>query len=302
MTTPTWGRTTSVLKGLVQEARPRQWYKQGVMLFGIVFSRNIGNIEMWRRLIVGIAAFTAIVGAVYILNDIVDIEEDRNHPEKQNRPMASGQVSIQEGTATSGILLVFGLAAGYFLGPLFLAVLCAYLIQNLTYSLVLKQIVLVDVIIVAIGFVFRAIAGVVAIGVVLSPWLIVCTFLLALVLALGKRRHEYNSMENHANVRPVLDEYTARTLDDLLLLVTATLLIAYTLYSFFRTDLTMMLTLPFAFFGVFRYHHLLLTSDVGRRPQLLLTDRHSVINALLWGIVTICVLYDVPEAFIQVVR
>jgi 4-hydroxybenzoate polyprenyltransferase len=291
-------RISTTLMGLAREVRPRQWYKQSVMLFGIVFSRNLGNIAAWQRLLVGISAFTAVVSAVYIFNDISDLEEDRNHPEKRHRPIASGQVSVPVGAGAGGVLAVVGIAAALWLDPRFLAVLLTYLFQNVLYSLYLKEVALVDVIVVAVGFVLRAIAGVIAIRVFLSPWLIVCTFLLALMLALGKRRHEF---ETATDTRAVLDEYTAETLNDLLLVVTGTLLMAYSLYTFFRADSMMMLTLPFAFFAAFRYYMLLHISDIGNKPESLLRDGPSVLNAVLWGILAVAVLYDVPSTVYTVV-
>lgn len=295
------GSLSAILRGLLWEVRPWQWYKQGVMLFGIVFSRNLGNAGAWFDLLLGIAAFTAVVGGVYIFNDISDLEADRSHPEKRNRPIASGQVPVRVGAVVGAVILLGGLALSLRLDPLFLAVVAAYLVQNVLYSLYLKELVLIDVILVAVGFVLRAIAGVVVIDVFLSPWLIVCTFLLALVLALGKRRHELELVDDPEAVRGVLGEYSLRTVDDMQTVATATLLMAYSLYTFFRADPTMMLTLPFAFFGVFRYHHLVRTADVAGNPEYILTDVPSLLNLVLWGLVALGVLYELPEYLVGVV-
>jgi len=292
----------TTVTGLVREIRPWQWYKQGVMFLGIVFSRNLLNVDAWINLLLGVGAFTAIAGASYIFNDINDLEEDRNHPEKQHRPIASGQVSIPVAVAFGALLALAGLGAAYTLGPIFFAVLLAYLGQNALYSLYLKQLVFVDVILVAVGFVLRAIAGVIAIEVFLSPWLIVSTFLLALVLALGKRRNELELTSNPRDSREVIGEYSKGNLDQLLVMTMATLLMAYSLYTFSRTDPTMMTTLPFAFFGVFRYHHLVHTTDVAGQPEYLLTDRPSIVNLALWGLVAIAVLYNTPELAAEVLR
>lgn len=286
--------------GLAREVRPSQWYKQGVMLLGIVFSRNLFDLEAWFSLLVGIAAFTAIAGATYIFNDISDLEEDRNHPEKQHRPIASGQVSVPVAAVFAVLLAIGGLGAAYSVGPLFLAVLLVYVGQNALYSLYLKRLVYVDVILVALGFVLRAIAGVVAIDVYLSPWLIVSTSLLALVLALGKRKHELETTTRPRETRQVLGEYAESDVDQLLVMTMATLLMAYSLYTFSRTDPVMMATLPFAFFGVFRYHHLVYTSDVASQPEYLFTDTPSIVNLVLWGCTSIVVLYNVPERAIEV--
>ena len=292
----------STATGLLREIRPWQWYKQGVMLLGIVFSKNVLNVEAWISLLTGIIAFTAVAGATYIFNDINDLEEDRTHPEKQHRPIASGQVPVSIAVGFGALLAIVGLGTAYSLGPLFLAVLLAYLGQNALYSLYLKQVVFVDVLIVAVGFVLRAIAGVVAIDVFLSPWLIVCTFLLALVLALGKRRNELEVSPDPENSRDVLKVYSKQNIDQLLVISMATLLMSYSLYSFSQTSTAMMATLPLAFFGVFRYHHLVHTTDIAGQPEYLFTDRPSVVNLFLWGIVALAVLYNIPEIAVEVIR
>jgi len=288
--------------GLLREIRPWQWYKQGVMFLGITFSKNLLNVDAWLSLLTGVVSFTAIAGATYIFNDINDLEEDRNHPKKRHRPLASGQVSVPIAVGLGIVLIFVGLGAAYSLGPLFLAVLLVYLGQNALYSIYLKQFVFVDVIIVAIGFVLRAIAGVIAIDVFLSPWLIVSTFLLALVLALGKRRNELEVSTDPEETRDVLEEYSKDNIDQLLVTTMATLLMAYSLYSFSRTDPTMIVTLPFAFFGVFRYHYLVQTTEIAGQPEYLLTDRPLVVNLTLWGAVTITVLYTSPETALEVIR
>lgn len=292
--------TLSTLAGLAREVRPQQWYKQGVLLLGITFSRNLLNPEAWTAVLLAIVAYTAVAGATYVINDISDVEADRNHPEKRHRPIASGQVPIPVGVAFALSLLVSGFALALLVGPLLVAVLATYLGQNLLYSAYVKHVVFADVISVAVGFVLRAIAGVVAIGVFLSPWLIVCTFLLALVLALGKRRHELGASADPERTRETLGSYTTESVDQLLTVATATLLMAYALYTFNRADPTMMLTLPFAFFGVFRYHHLVHTTEIAGRPEYLLTDRPSMLNLVLWAATAVAVLYGLPSLLIGV--
>lgn len=291
---------TATVTGLIRELRPQQWYKQGILLLGIVFSRNLLDPVAWTNLLAAVAAFTAVAGATYVCNDISDVEEDRKHPEKRNRPIASGQVSIPVAAGFAVALFVSGIALASAVNRLLAAVLLVYIAQNALYSAFLKDIVLIDVLVVAIGFVLRAVAGVVAIDVYLSPWLIICTFLLALVLALGKRRHELESVTDPTATRGVLGKYTREELDQLLMIVMATLLMAYALYTFFRTQPAMMLTLPFAFYGVFRYHHLVHTSDVGGSPELLLTDRAMVGNLVLWSLVAVGVLYGLSDAVVGV--
>jgi len=292
---------TSIISGLVYEIRPWQWYKQSILLLGLIFSRNLFDLLAWAQVIVAIGAFSAVAGAMYIFNDIRDVEEDRKHPEKQNRPIASGQVSIPTAGAFALVLFAGGLYAAYRVAPLLLAVLLAYTVQNVLYTLYLKHVVIVDVMLVAIGFVLRAIAGVVAIDVALSPWLVICTFLAALLLALGKRRAELDRVENPGETRSILAEYTEQTLNNLLVVVLAALVMSYSLYTFFRAGDTMMLTLPFAYFAVFRYHHLVMTSQIQGRPEYLALDRPFVLNLGLWTIVAVAVLYDVPTRIFEVI-
>lgn len=292
-------QSTNTLLGLLRELRPQQWYKQGILLLGILFSRNLFSISAWGRVIAAIGAFTAVAGAVYIINDICDREEDRNHPKKQHRPIASGQLPVSVATVGAVVLLLGGLITALFIDYLVLAVMGAYLGQNVIYSLFLKDVVLVDVLVVGTGFVLRAIAGVVAISVYLSPWLILCTFLLALVLAVGKRRHELETVSNSDETRESLGIYTNQELDQLLVVTIAMLLMTYALYTFFHAQTSMMLSLPLAFYGVFRYHHLVHTTAVAGRPEYLLTDRPMFITLLLWLLVTIGVLYRVPARLIS---
>lgn len=287
-------QSTNTLKGLLRELRPQQWYKQGILLLGILFSRNLFSVTAWGSVLAAIGAFTAVAGAVYIINDICDREEDRKHPEKQHRPIASGQLSVTVASVAAGALLLGGLVTALVVDVLVLAVVLAYLGQNIIYSIFLKDIVLIDVLVVGIGFVLRAIAGVVAIDVYLSPWLILCTFLLALVLAVGKRRHELETVSNSDDTRESLGIYTNEELDQLLVVTIAMLLMTYALYAFFHAETTMMLTLPLVFYGVFRYHHLVHTTAVAGRPEYLLTDRPMFVTLVLWLLVTGGVLYRLP--------
>lgn len=292
---------TATVTGLVRELRPQQWYKQGILLLALVFSRHLFDLAAWVDVLTAAVAFTAVAGATYVFNDISDVEADREHPEKCHRPIASGQVSIPVAAGFATVLLIGGLATAVSVNWLVAAVLVVYMAQNALYSLFLKDVVLVDVLVVAIGFVLRAIAGVVAIDVFLSPWLIVCTFLLALVLALGKRRHELEAVDDPSATRESLGAYSGAELDQLLNMVMATLLMSYALYTFFRARPAMMLTLPFAFYGVFRYHLLVHATDVAARPEYLLTDRPMMTNLVLWSVVAIGVLYQVHVAVLGVI-
>ena len=290
--------TRRTLAGLAYEVRPWQWYKQSMLLLGIVFSRNILSLAAWTNVLLAIAAFCAVAGATYIVNDISDREADRNHPVKQDRPIASGQVIVPVAGVAAVALLTGGFGVAYLVNTLVFAVLVVYLLQNVLYSVILKDLVIVDVIVVAVGFVLRAVAGVVAIGVYLSPWLVVCTFLAALLLALGKRHHELIVSDDPGETRATLGEYTESALEQFLVVTLGTLLVAYSLYTFFRATDAMMLTLPFAFYAAFRYQLLTHTTDVGGDPSRLLTDRAFVVNLVLWGLVAVAVLYRVPQALL----
>ena len=294
-------RFAGTVSGLIREMRPWQWYKQSVLLLGLVFSRSLFDPVAVTNVVLGIVAFCAVAGATYVGNDILDIEEDRNHPRKKHRPIASGQVPISVAIPFAALLFVGGLALSWYLGPLFLLVVCTYLAQNALYSAFLKDIVLVDVMIIAVGFVLRAVAGVVAIEVSLSPWLVVCTFLGALMLALGKRRHEMIRTDDPAASRATLGEYTEEVLDQLLTVVLAALLVSYSLYTFFGGGTWMMSTLPFAFFAAFRYHFLAHTRNLGGDPTFLFGDRQFLVNLVVWGVLVVAVLYGVPARFLEVI-
>ncbi|MCT9097025.1 UbiA prenyltransferase family protein [Haloarchaeobius sp. HME9146] len=269
------------------------------MFLGIVFSKNLFEMNKMLTLIVGAASFTAIAGATYIFNDISDIEEDRAHPRKQHRPIASGDLPVSIAAVVAGFLVVGGLTAAYWVGTLFFGMLIIYIAQNVLYSLYLKRVALVDVLVIAFGFVLRAIAGVFAIDAKLSPWLIVSTFLLALVLALGKRRGEIENVENINQTRPALRVYMRGSIDNLLLITMSSLLMAYSLYTFSGTSSMMMLTIPCAFFGVFRYHYLLESKNIAGKPEYLLTDPQTILNMLIWVALSIIVLYEVPQLILS---
>lgn len=294
-------RFVGTVSGLVKEIRPWQWYKQSILILGLIFSENLFNLAAVTNVMLGIVAFCAIAGATYIGNDILDIEEDRNHPRKKHRPIASGQVSIPVAIMFAFLLFVSGLAISWYLGPLFLLVVLTYLAQNALYSSIMKEIVIVDVMVIAIGFVLRAIAGVVAIDVYLSPWLVVCTFLGALMLAFGKRRHEMAVSNDPAASRPVLGKYTDEMLDQFLIITLSALIVSYSLYTFYGGDMRMMATLPFAVFAAFRYYFLIHTQQLGGDPKFLFSDRPFLANLVIWGLVVTVILYQFPVHLIEMI-
>lgn len=278
-------RSDSALSGLFWELRPWQWYKQGIVFLGIVFSGRLFDLAAGVRVVATVIAFTMVAGAVYVLNDVRDREADRNHPRKRHRPVASGQVSVPVALVFGVVLGVLGLALGTAVHPLVGLTIGAYVGNNVLYTFLLKDVLFVDVLSIAIGFVFRALAGVYAVETALrvpSAWLIVCTLLAALMLGFGKRYQELK-VEVDGEFRASLDEYHPVVIERLLVVVTATVLVAYSLYTFFGTDEIMMITLPFAFFATFRFHHLLHVIEEGESVErLLLLDRPFLGNLVCW--------------------
>jgi 4-hydroxybenzoate polyprenyltransferase len=282
----------STFRGLVKEIRPHQWYKQLLLFAGILFSQNLLKPGLLGRVALGFVAFCAAAGAVYIFNDISDVEADRNHPSKRNRPIASGQVTVPTAIGFGLFLVGVATGVGYLLGTYFLAILVFYMVQNIVYSAYLKQIAFVDVIVIAVGFVLRAVAGVVVISASLSPWLIVSTFLLALLLALAKRYYELNG--HSEATRSVLAAYSEDLLDRLLMVVATSLLVSFSVYSFFATTDLMLITLPMVYYGVFRFFYLLFDQKSEPHPLVLLRDRAFASALFIWIISVFFVLYVVP--------
>jgi len=288
------------LPAIVKTMRPRQWTKNLVIYAPLVFDRQLGlnNLPVFFRTTAGFVIFCLLSGVVYIINDITDYEADRNHPEKRRRPIASGhlQVSTARGAAIAILVVIFPLS--YLLSPAFAGVAAVYFLLNLVYSKWLKHVTLIDVFVIALGFVLRVLAGAVLITVArFSPWLYVVTTLGALLLGFGKRRAEIGLLADDANThRKVLDGYTIPLLDQLITIVAATIIIAYSLYTFSAPNLPsnniMMLTIPFVLYGIFRYLYLLHVDQSGGAPEeLLLSDRPLQISIILWGVSILAIFY-----------
>lgn len=280
--------------------RPRQWMKNVVLLAALVFDRQLGinHIPAMLHTLAGFVLFCLLSGLVYIINDIADREVDRIHPQKRLRPIASGElpVPLAWGGAAVLVLVVFPLA--WWLSPYFALVSLGYLILNLTYSKWIKHIPLLDVFSIAVGFVLRVTAGMTLIHVSrFSPWLFVITTLGSLFIGFGKRRAELASLAGDANShRRVLSGYTMPLLDQLITIVSATTIIAYSLYTFSAPDLpanhVMMLTIPFVIYGVMRYLYLIQVKNCGGSPEeIVLTDRPLQIVVALWGMAVISIFY-----------
>jgi len=287
-----------MLGALIRTLRPRQWVKNGFIFAALVFDGQVTAAGPLLRTLAGFVVFCLASSAVYLINDLADIEEDRVHPVKRTRPLPSGALPVSVAVVAAIVLVVITLGFGLALATGFAAVVFAYLVLNLLYSLRLKHVPIIDVFLVAAGFVLRVGAGETLITVErFSPWLYVCTTLLALFLALGKRRAELKLLADSAGQhRRVLDGYTIPLLDHLLVIVSSTTIMAYSLYTFSAENLPdnhlMMLTIPFVIYGLFRYIWLSQVKDAGGAPEdLLLSDRPLLATVLLWGLAATAVLY-----------
>ena len=287
-----------MLWGVLVSLRPRQWVKNLFVFGGLVFSQRLFTASVWPAL-GAFAIFCALSGAIYLFNDVADRDKDRLHPRKRERPIASGLLSVPVALASAGVLILGGLGAAVALSPRFAIVGLAYVGLLSLYSVVLKHVVIVDVLTVAIGFVLRAVGGALAIGVDISGWLLICTILIALFLALGKRRHEYLTLDGDAaRHRPILAEYSAGLLDQMIAVVTASTVTAYALYTMspetvakFHTHL-LPATLPFVLYGIFRYLYLLYRKQLGGNPsELFLNDRALMLNTALWIVAVLVIIY-----------
>jgi 4-hydroxybenzoate polyprenyltransferase len=290
-----------VLSALVASLRPRQWTKNLLVFAGLIFSRGLHEPALVARSAAAFVLFCLLAGGVYLVNDVVDAERDRVHPQKRLRPVASGRLPPTVALAVGLALLVGASSAAFLLSTRFGVVALAYAALLTAYSAGLKHVVIVDTLIIAGGFVLRALAGVVVLGIELSYWLLLCTILLALFLTFGKRRHELLAVEAGAiGHRPILSEYTPQLLDQMIAVVTASTLMAYALYTMapethVRLGTTRLpLTIPFVLYGIFRYLYLLYRHDLGGNPsEHLLTDRALLVDIALWGTTVVLILYVV---------
>jgi 4-hydroxybenzoate polyprenyltransferase len=292
----------SLPRALLVSLRPHQWTKNLVVLAALAFSKHLfDDPDAVVRAGAALAVFCALSGAVYLVNDLADAERDRLHPLKRARPVASGALPLRVARTAAASLLAAGALAASALGPGFLLCALGYLALNLAYTFALKDVVILDVLAIATGFVLRAVAGAVAIQVVFSEWLIVCTLLLALFLALAKRRHELVTLEDAAGHRRALAEYSPYLLDQMIAVVTASCLTAYAFYTLapetvekYRTD-RLALTIPFVIYGIFRYLYLVHRREQGGSPtDVLLTDRPLLAATVLWGLVVVLIVYTAP--------
>ncbi|MFQ5877249.1 MAG: decaprenyl-phosphate phosphoribosyltransferase [Acidobacteriota bacterium] len=286
------------LLAILVSMRPRQWIKNLVVFAALVFAQRLTDPIPLLRATVGALLFTAVSGGVYIINDLFDADRDRRHPAKAGRPIASGALGTVPALTVSLLVLVASLMAGFTVSPPFGAVLLAYVALNGAYSLWLKEVVILDVMTIAAGFVMRAVAGGLIIDVKISAWLILCTILLSLFLAFCKRRQELVVLEAAPEHRSILREYSVEFIDQMINVVTASTVVAYALYTLSpEVELKLgtrhlYLTVPFVLYGIFRYLYLVHRRNAGDSPtQAFLTDRALLACVGLWGLAVILLLY-----------
>ncbi|HEV8120878.1 MAG TPA: decaprenyl-phosphate phosphoribosyltransferase [Candidatus Polarisedimenticolia bacterium] len=283
---------------LLRAMRPRQWIKNLVVFAALVFALRLRDRAALERATLAFVLFCATSGAVYVMNDLFDVERDRRHPRKSRRPIASGDLGMVPAGVAVAVLLTVSLLVGFTMSPPFGAVLLIYTALNLAYSMWLKEVVILDVMVIAAGFVLRAVGGALVIDVAISTWLVMCTILLSLFLAFTKRRQELETLDDPHEHRVILREYSVAFLDQMINVVTASTLVTYMFYTMspeveqkLGTD-KLYLTVPFVLYGIFRYLYLVHRRAKGASPtQALLTDGPLLACVGLWGATVILLIY-----------
>lgn len=287
-----------MLVALIKSMRPKQWTKNVFLLAALVFDNKLFVPYYVARASIAFVLFCAVTGAIYIINDLVDIDKDRQHPVKRNRPLPSGELAVSVALSAAIVLVIVSLPLAVMLNRMFGLIVSVYFVAIVLYSFWLKNVVLVDVLVLSAGFVLRVAAGVVIVDAErFSPWLYVCMLFLALFLAISKRRHELVLLADNANAhRSILQEYNLTLLDDMTRLVTSVTAMAYSLYTFSAPNLpqnhTMMLTIPFVLYALFRYLYLVNVRGEGGSPEdLIFKDKPLFLSVALWGLASIVILY-----------
>ena len=290
---------TGNLSGLMRTMRPRQWSKNVIIYAGLVFDGRLFDINLLLATTLVVFCFCLVSSSVYIINDLADIEKDRLHPRKKLRPLPSGELNPRFAAGAGALLAIVGIALAAWLNLWVGLVVFIYLAQNIAYSLYLKHIVLIDVMVLSLGFLLRVLAGVLIADVSnFSPWLYVCITLLSLFLGFGKRRHEITLLQDDAAAhRSSLQEYNLPLLDQIISLVTTSTFVTYTFYSFeaqtaLVRDGRLLLTTPFVFFVIVRYLYLIHVQKRGGAPdELIFEDRPLLITGVLWVVSIVILLY-----------
>lgn len=283
------------LFALLKLMRPKQWIKNFFVFAAIIFSGNFLDAKLVAANVLTFALFCLTSSSIYIINDIVDIEKDRAHPTKKFRPLPSGKTSVSAAIICCAVLVGSVAIISYtWLDIRIAGIYLFYFLMNILYSFILKNIVIIDVMTITMGFVLRVASGGYATGVQVSTWLFLCTILLSLFLALNKRKSEIITLKDDSvSHRKILEEYSVSSIDKMLTTVTPSILMAYCLYTFSSTQSrTMMLTIPFVLYGVFRYEYLIDKENVGGKPEdVFWKDKPFLIDMLLWGISVLVIIY-----------
>jgi len=293
----------SRIRAVVDSMRMHQWVKNSLLFAGVVFSGQLTDLASLLTACAGCAVFCLASSGIYLLNDIADRDADRQHPLKRHRPLASGRLSPGLAATVCLLLLAIGVSGGFAIGYAFGCLVCVYICQNLAYSMSLKRVAILDVMMVAGGFVIRAVAGAVAISSTASPWLVICSLMLALFVACGKRRHELNLLKSHAaDHRENLTEYTPELLDLMMAITGCAGLMTYVLYALSpwayarNGSFALALTVPTVLYGVFRFLYLVHRKEAGGEPsRLFVMDKGLLFNGVVWLAVTCFAVHAPPE-------
>lgn len=282
------------LRGYFQLLRPKHWIKNLFLFAALLFSGNIDKLPYIVAASHAFLCFCITSSTVYIFNDIIDMEKDRKHPRKRMRPLAAGIINRREAIMLLILMLPAAISFSFLLSYSFGFVILIYMLNNLLYTLYLKNLVILDVMSIATGFILRVAGGAIAIEVLISPWLILCTFLLALFLGFSKRRNELQVLQEEAQShRSILEQYSLEFIDNMLSIVTASILIFYSMYTFFASeDKYSMVTILFVLYGIFRYQYLIFNKKQGESPEeIVLNDKPLLVNIMLWVFTCIVILY-----------
>jgi 4-hydroxybenzoate polyprenyltransferase len=286
-------------KYILISMRPKQWVKNLFVYAGLIFSRNLMDPHLFIKVTLGFGLFSLMASSMYLFNDIRDIGNDRNHRDKQKRPIAAGKLKISTAYTVSAVLAAFSLATAFWLEPKFFVILAIYGVVSVAYSIRLKHMVIVDIMIIGFGFVLRVIAGTVLAEVSPSDWLIICTMTISLFFGFSKRRQELVLAGNNAGgQRLVLESYNLPFLDQMIAVVTACTVISYALYTVSSETVArfgtrnLVFTIPFVLYGIFRYLYLVYRRVSGENPtEMIMKDTPSVVNVVLWFVVVLIVVY-----------
>ncbi|MDP6155594.1 MAG: decaprenyl-phosphate phosphoribosyltransferase [Candidatus Thermoplasmatota archaeon] len=295
-----------LIVSLIKTLRPYQWYKNLLLFVGLIFSYNLTNTDYFIRTLLGFVFFCLMSGSIYILNDVMDRKKDRLHPIKNKRPIASGELSIKLAIPIM-VFLAAGcpIASSFLINGYFSLILVIYFIIFVLYTFLLKNMVLIDAFTISAGFVLRAIAGISSVeGAKLSWWLIICTFLLALFLAFGKRRSDMVEMgeKKTGEYRKVYREYSVEMLDHFITISACATIVVYCLYSALAPHNGMVLTIPFVIFGVFRYLQLMHIRNLGAEPEKVFSDVYMVAAMGLWIATVLFILYGNVDIVLDFIK